>query len=191
MFSPSTSVSPANLRSTNCSTIIIIIHHLGLITIGQQWPQYKLTQSQPNKEKTCGETPCTIEQVPQIMQHSYMLQFTDNERSKSNYSYVTENRQRTACILHTGTEHVAWKKLKLERPIQKALDDQLGVGLILCCLEFHFTRANRRRKWNWLGSLAFFFAQIPFILISKPHTHLRRMSRHYMFRLATSHRRVR
>jgi hypothetical protein len=29
-FSPTTSVSPANLHSTNCSTIIII-YHLGLV----------------------------------------------------------------------------------------------------------------------------------------------------------------
>jgi hypothetical protein len=30
-FSPSTSVSPANSHSTNCSTLIIIIYHLGLV----------------------------------------------------------------------------------------------------------------------------------------------------------------
>jgi hypothetical protein len=34
MFSPSISVSPANLYSTNLSTITIT-HHLGLVQIGQ------------------------------------------------------------------------------------------------------------------------------------------------------------
>jgi hypothetical protein len=38
-FSPSTSVSPANLHSTNFSTITIT-YHLGLLQQTSKWPQY-------------------------------------------------------------------------------------------------------------------------------------------------------
>jgi hypothetical protein len=40
-FSPSTSVSPANSHSTNCSTIIFI-YRLGLVQQAKQWPTYQV-----------------------------------------------------------------------------------------------------------------------------------------------------
>jgi hypothetical protein len=50
-FSPSTSVSPASLHSTNCSTIIIIIiiYNLGLVQYASIGRSTKWTQSHPTK----------------------------------------------------------------------------------------------------------------------------------------------
>jgi hypothetical protein len=49
---PSTSVSPANLHSTNCSStiiiIIIIIYRLTLIQQAKQWPQYQVDSVSPH-----------------------------------------------------------------------------------------------------------------------------------------------
>jgi hypothetical protein len=47
-FSPSTSVSPANLHSTNYSTITIICH-LGLVQQASSDRSTKWTQSHPTK----------------------------------------------------------------------------------------------------------------------------------------------
>jgi hypothetical protein len=49
-FSPRTSVSPANLQSTDCSTIIII-YHLGLVQQAKQWPQYQLDSQSVSSHK--------------------------------------------------------------------------------------------------------------------------------------------
>jgi hypothetical protein len=43
-------VSPANLHSTNCSTITII-HHLGLVQQSSSGRSTKWTQSHPTKNK--------------------------------------------------------------------------------------------------------------------------------------------
>jgi hypothetical protein len=42
--------SPANLHSTNFSTITII-HHPGLVQQAKQWPSTKWTQSHPIRKK--------------------------------------------------------------------------------------------------------------------------------------------
>jgi hypothetical protein len=52
-FSPSTSVSPANPHSTDCS-MLIIIYHSGAGTIGQQWPTYQVDSPHPEKLKKKG-----------------------------------------------------------------------------------------------------------------------------------------
>jgi hypothetical protein len=49
-FSPSTSVSPANLYSTNCSTITII-YHQGLVQQASNGRSTNWTQSHPNNKK--------------------------------------------------------------------------------------------------------------------------------------------
>jgi hypothetical protein len=52
MFSPSSSVSPANSHSTDCSTIII--YHPGLVQQDKQWPQYQVdsvSAHEKNKNK--------------------------------------------------------------------------------------------------------------------------------------------
>jgi hypothetical protein len=48
-FSPSISVSPANLHSINCSTITII-YHLGLVKQASNGRSTKCTQSHPTKD---------------------------------------------------------------------------------------------------------------------------------------------
>jgi hypothetical protein len=47
-FSPSTSVSPANSHSTECS-IDIIIYHLGLVQYAKQWSQYQVPHEENNR----------------------------------------------------------------------------------------------------------------------------------------------
>jgi hypothetical protein len=43
--------SPANSHSTDFSTIIIIIYHLGLVQYAKQWPQYQLNSVTPHEKK--------------------------------------------------------------------------------------------------------------------------------------------
>jgi hypothetical protein len=55
-FSPSTSVSPANLHSTDCSTfiiiiIIIIIYHPGMVQKAKQLPTYQMDSVSPHLKK--------------------------------------------------------------------------------------------------------------------------------------------
>jgi hypothetical protein len=51
-FSPSTSASPANSHSTNCSKFIII-YHPGLVQSAKQWPTYQVDSVSPHpKTKT-------------------------------------------------------------------------------------------------------------------------------------------
>jgi hypothetical protein len=48
-FSPSTSVSPANLHPTDCS--ILIIYHPGLVQWAKQWPTYQVGSVSPHPKK--------------------------------------------------------------------------------------------------------------------------------------------
>jgi hypothetical protein len=56
-ISPSTSVSPANLHSTNCSTVTII-YHLWLVQEVSSGHSTKWAQSHPTKEKSDNEFSC-------------------------------------------------------------------------------------------------------------------------------------
>jgi hypothetical protein len=48
-FSPSISLSPVNLYSTDCS-INIIIYHLGLVQLGKQWLQHEVDSISPHEK---------------------------------------------------------------------------------------------------------------------------------------------
>jgi hypothetical protein len=50
VFLKSTSVSPANSHSTDCSTIIIV-YQLGLVQQAKQWPQYQVDSVLPHAKK--------------------------------------------------------------------------------------------------------------------------------------------
>jgi hypothetical protein len=45
-----TSVSPANLHSTDCS-IFTIVYHLGLVQYTKQWPQYQVHSVSPHERE--------------------------------------------------------------------------------------------------------------------------------------------
>jgi hypothetical protein len=49
-FSPSTSVSPANSNSADCSTITITCHP-GLVHQAKQWPQYQVDSVSPHEKQ--------------------------------------------------------------------------------------------------------------------------------------------
>jgi hypothetical protein len=49
MFSPSTSVSPANSYPNDCSTVITI-YRLGMAQYAKQWPQYQVDSVSPHEE---------------------------------------------------------------------------------------------------------------------------------------------
>jgi hypothetical protein len=58
MFSPSTSGSPTNFHSTNCSTVAII-YHLGLAQQASSGRSTKWTQSHPAKNNNNKTIPAT------------------------------------------------------------------------------------------------------------------------------------